>query len=169
MPEVDPSDCYKLLCRCKRATVVSRRRDGKRKLNMKNFELMERILCQDETQGRTYLDVMQDKSSSLQEQGWKIRKDAYKVDHDLLIYKCTLYCKWRDVCDCNAIIKIEFVPPLKEFHILWYTSATAHGILEASNSFSSYSDHESFQHKRLPNNILGKSMLTRDEINLVSH
>ena len=76
---------------------------------------------------------------------------ACKVDDDLHVYRCTLYCQWRDICDCNAIIKIEFVPPLKEFHILWYTSATAHGISEESNSFYNYSDHANFQHKKLPN------------------
>ena len=128
-----------------------RRRDGKRKLNMNNFGLMEKILCGDETQGRTYRDVMEDKTSSLKEEGWKVRKDSCTV------YRRTLYCKWRDVCDCDAIIKIEFVPPLTEFYILWYTSATAHGISEESNSFYTYSDHANFKHKKLPNNILGKS------------
>jgi len=134
--------------------VALRRRDGKRKMNMNNFMVMERILCGDETQG--VRDVMGDKTSSLKEKGWKVRKDSYKVDDDLLVYRCTLYCKWRDVCDCNAIIKIEFVPALKEFHVMWYTLATSHGISESSYSFETYSDHQDFKHIKLPDNILGK-------------
>jgi len=67
-----------------------RRRDGKRKLNMNNFVMMEKILCLDETQGRTYRDIIDDKTSSLKEKGWKVRKDACKVDDDLHVYRCTL-------------------------------------------------------------------------------
>ena len=59
------------------------------------------------TQVRTYRDVIDDKTSSLKEKGWKVGKDCYKVDDDLLVYRWTLYCKWRDVCDCNATTKIE--------------------------------------------------------------
>jgi len=73
--------------------VALRRRDGKRKFNMNNFMLMEKILCGDKTQGRTYRDIMDDKTSSLKEKGWKVRKDSYRVDDDLLVYRCTLHCK----------------------------------------------------------------------------
>ena len=74
----------------------------------------------------------------------------------MLVYRCTLYRKWRDVCDCNAIIKIEFVPALKEFHIMWYRLVTCHVISEESYSFETYSDHQEFKHIKLPDNIVMK-------------
>ena len=36
-------------------------------------------------QGRTYLDVIDDTTSSFKEKGWKIRNNSHKIDDELLV------------------------------------------------------------------------------------
>jgi len=89
-------------------------------------------------QGRTYLDVMDDMTSSFKEKGWEIRNDSHKIDDELLVYKCTLHCKWRYLCDCDATIEIQNVPPLHKFQVMWYNKAKSHSVQEDSNVFETY-------------------------------
>ena len=148
-------DCFKISCRCKRPFLQDRKRVGYQKGNIDNFSVIETKKFHVDTEKQSLLDAFSDTVINYTGKGFKVRKSCQVVEPEKQKYKSTLYCKWRDLCDCSATLKIEFIPSLNEVQVLWYRLASAHGVKQSQINFLSLDDHMSFEHILLPHEISG--------------
>ena len=65
-------------------------------------------------------------------------------------YTRTLICSYRDLCDCNAKMKLDYSMSTHSISLLWYSFGFSHGMPSTlNNRFAKFEEHEKFVHTRI--------------------
>ena len=80
---------------------------------------------------------------------WREKVDNSTNNHISGKYRRVLICSYRDLCDCNAKMKLEYSIAKHSISLLWYTFGFSHAMSSRlNNRFMSFESHKSFKHTR---------------------
>ena len=93
--------------------------------------------------------VIEENSSEVRRR-WKEKVDNAINNQVSGKYTRTLICSYRDLCDCNAKMKLDYSMSTHSISLLWYSFGHSHGMPSSlNNRFATFEEHNNFVHTRI--------------------